>query len=249
MASFVKRAPEIAEELLLKAGGFTPDALKKFSKDLLSKEASGQGESLEIPKRMTLADLQKSAAPKAELPKVSGVKVEDWQKIASDLSKLAERSEEENARDIFETAAALVMKKQAASASVSLTAGRTPRPMAPKPKMFSSTGDVPLAQPQGALKRMFSEPARREHEMYRAQHGAQMAKIPGTREHAQVEGTKALKEEARSHSEAQKGRHDLASHAIATAPMAAMAVGTPLAAAALLKSKDDKKKEEVKIYK
>lgn len=114
--SFVKRAPEIAEEILLKASDSRlPGDLKAFSKSLLNKEASDDREKLVAPARMSLADLQKVAHEnKTVLPTVTVSSVDDWADTVASLTKVAADHDAANAREIFENAAALVATKEAA---------------------------------------------------------------------------------------------------------------------------------------
>jgi hypothetical protein len=102
-ASFVKRAPEIAEEILLKAASSRlPDALKSFSKTLLNKEASDDREKLSLPSRMSLAELQKLAHDnKTDLPIVSVASADDWSDVAASLVKIASRHKDEASKEIF----------------------------------------------------------------------------------------------------------------------------------------------------
>lgn len=116
--SFVKNAPEIAEEILLKAASL-PEGLRSFSRSLLEKQAVDTREKLQLPTRMTLADLQKMAhSNEVDLPKVASVKSDDFADIASQLRKVAERRDEDLAHEIFETAVALVASKQTKEAAV-----------------------------------------------------------------------------------------------------------------------------------
>jgi hypothetical protein len=116
-ASFVKRAPEIAEGILAKMAALPilPDGLRSFSKDLLTKEASTEEEKLQAPKRMSLAELQKLASGnKVDLPKVAAVSTDSSSEIADALKKIAARHEEENAEDVFASAAAIVAHQKEA---------------------------------------------------------------------------------------------------------------------------------------
>lgn len=251
-SSFVQSAPEIAEEILLKISGL-PKGLKSFPKDLLSKEASDQTEKLELPRRMSLAELQKIAHKnEVDLPKIGSVSSDSWSDICGDLRKIAEVNEEAQAREVFETGAAMAAQTKIAmppAGAVVQAAGRVAR--APRPRVSAPRGAVgtgPTPQPRHPLARIFSEPATREHAAWRAHQEAGMAKIPGTAQHASASEASRQSAATKNEGEASRGRHELASHAIATAPMLGLAAGTPLAAAAILKSKD-KSKEEVKIYK
>jgi hypothetical protein len=101
--SFVKRAPEIAEEILLKAAsGYLPDVLKPYAKNLLTKEASDDREKLVAPGRMSLAELQKLAHSNGtDLPAVSVTNVDGWSETAASLVKIAGRHRDEASSEIF----------------------------------------------------------------------------------------------------------------------------------------------------
>jgi len=241
--SFVRRAPDIAEEILAKTASL-PESLKNFTRALLTKEASDEKDRLELPKRMSLSELSKLAhTNKVDLPKVPDVQTDDYSKVASELLAIAKRGEEAEAREIFETATSIVAsghEKVARGGSATLGGGLR---LAPKPHGFLSR-IIPGA---GGYK------ARAEHEMFLAKKHEALGKIPGTPEHTSIEGERAVAAKARAEAaEAARGperRSELAEKAIAVAPMVAAGVGTPLAAAALLRGGNGRKKEEVKIYK
>jgi hypothetical protein len=237
----VQRAPAIAEEILAKTASL-PESLRSFTKSLLTKESSkDEGDRLELPKRMTLGELSKIAHEnKVDLPKIQGVKSDDYAKVASELIAIAKREEQKEANDVFESAAAIVAanhEKQAARGAAAA-------------KMLGGAGRGPLsvAKPQlhGLLDRMALFPGytqrRAEHELGKAVQARDVAKIQATTPHpadplAEIEKHKTEK------------RHEFAEKALGVAPMMGLAVGTPLAAAALLAKDRGGKKEEVKIYK
>jgi hypothetical protein len=241
--SFVQRAPAIAEEILAKTASL-PESLRSFTKNLLTKESSkDEGDRLELPKRMTLGELSKIAHEnKVDLPKIHGVKSDDYAKIASELVAIAKREEQREANEVFESAAAIVAanhEKQAAQGAAA--------------KMIGGAAGV-VARPHGLFARMRpgagGHLAKAEHEMFKAKHQAALAKVPGTPEHSTARAGAAVEETARAPERAAERRSELAEKAIAITPMVAAGVGAPLAAAALLASKGrGEKKEEVKIYK
>lgn len=156
--SFVKRAPEIAEEILLKASDSRlPGDLKAFSKSLLNKEASDDREKLVAPARMSLADLQKVAHEnKTVLPSVTVSSVDDWADTVASLTKVAADHDAANAREIFENAAALVATKEAAARGLNLKVkakgpgwggggGPTPPPAAAAPSVSAALPGSPSA--------------------------------------------------------------------------------------------------------
>lgn len=111
-ASFVKRAPEIAEEILLKAAeSRLPSGLKAFSKSLLNKEASDDREKLSLPTRMSLAELQKLAHEnKTDLPTVEITSVDDWSDTAASLVKIATSHKKASEKKIYEDGVKLAGK-------------------------------------------------------------------------------------------------------------------------------------------
>lgn len=110
--SFVKSAPELAEEILAKTA-MLPKDLKSFPRELLEKEASTETEKLELPKRLTIADLQKIASEKKiDLPNPGPVKADDYASVAGELKKIAKAHEEETAKDVFINAAAIVVHQK-----------------------------------------------------------------------------------------------------------------------------------------
>jgi hypothetical protein len=233
----VQRAPAIAEEILAKTASL-PESLRSFTKDLLTKESSkDEGDRLELPKRMTLGELSKIAHEnKVDLPKIQGVKSDDYTKISSELVTIAKREEQREANEVFESAAAIVAanhEKQAAKgrAAAKLLGGGTFG--VAKPKLHGILGRLPIAP--GYTQR------RAEHELATAVQARDVAKVQATTPHpadplAEIEKHKTEK------------RHEFAEKALAVSPMIAAGIGTPLAAAALLRDKGGKK-EEVKIYK
>ena len=108
---FVKRAPEIAEEILLKAAdSHLPKDLRSFAKELFEKQASVDEEKLELPKRISLDDLKKMAQAKGvDLPKVD-VNTNAAPEVATDLRKIAERAEKDEINDVLSTAAAIFLE-------------------------------------------------------------------------------------------------------------------------------------------
>ncbi len=227
--SFAKNAPEVAEEILSKVASL-PKELSDFSRALLTKEASGEKEKLALPARLSLADLQKMASGnKTDLPKVDGVSSDDWKKIASDLSSIAKRGEEEEARDVLAGAAALVAhRKEAVVARIT---------------------QAPIASPTAGtrIKAFFGHTPSKQHvELDSLRHQVEVGKLrKKLPKDPLVQAEEVKADAAKSISEK---RHRLAEHTIATAPAIGLAAGTPLAAAALMKG-DKEKKEEVKIYK
>lgn len=230
--SFVKKAPEIAEEILRKAASL-PGPLSAFSRDLLTKEASDEREKLALPKRMTLDDLRKVAASKgADLPKVASAPTSEFSKVAAELRAVVERGEKEIAEDILATAAALVMQKQAA---VSIGMGRGTPGVLTRVKAF-----------------LGSKPAKYDVAEWEAVRRGQVAKAMEKDPTSPVAQLKHERQrdiaEAKAQEAASRHRSQTAEKMIAATPAIGLGVGTPLAAAALLKS-DKGKKEEVKIYK
>jgi hypothetical protein len=234
-ASFVKRAPDIAEEILLKASEL-PSSLRSFSKSLLTKEASLDKEKLELPKRISLSELQKLASEnRVDLPNIGAVDSSEYGTVSSQLVKIAKRHEEETSRDILASAAALVASRETKEAA-RVTA--TPRSLGPRP------------QAPGFWSRQFGRlfpggehGARlREYQLRRAAYEGQLERRIPRPADPLVEAEKVKAERA-----AQTGR--TVEKAIAVMPLTALGVGTPLAAAALLRGGEKAKKEEVKIYK
>lgn len=163
----MKRAPEIAEEILAKVAGL-PKSLQSFPRELLEKQAADRREKLELPKPMTLADLQKTASDnQVDLPKIASVKPEEFSSIAADLVKIAERQSDDS-EDVMLTAIAIVaqrhLEKEAAAkvpkapkAAVlkpSITAHATPAPVAPAAQPWhapaAAAGPMPAARPAPA---------------------------------------------------------------------------------------------------
>lgn len=245
-APFVKRAPEIAEEILAKVASL-PAGLQTFSQDLLTKTAAPAEEKLVYPGRLSLEDLRKAAAGRGvDLPKVAAVPTADAEKVAGDLRALAKRAAAAAAEDIALTAAAIVAEGQEKAA---MRVQPRPRTRVPRPAPVGRATSVLAAQPHNPFKRLFSEKSRREHELWRAKANEQMGKVEGTPQHTQRMGEKALADEARHREDASKRRTDFAEKAISAAPAMGLAVGVPLAAAAALKPGPREKREEVKIYK
>jgi hypothetical protein len=235
----VKRAPEIAEEILLKVSDSRlPSDLKAFSKALLSKEASDDREKLVAPARMSLAELQKIAHSNGtSLPVVAVTNVDDWADTAASLTKIASRHETENAREIFENATALVATKTSAAR---MNVGRGGR---------GAVQAVHAAQPQGVFKRLFGgEAVHAEHNEWRANRDAHMATIPGTKQHSNALQAQAAKSESAAKSQLDERNQNLKEKAVThTAPLMAAAVGLPMAAMAM--RREPAKKEDVRIYK
>lgn len=231
-ASFVRRAPDIAEEILAKTAGVLPGALKSFTRDLLTKEASAKEEALRLPARVTLEDLRKVASGNGtSLPKVAQARSEEAPSIVEGLRKIAERHEQEEADDVLASAVA-ILEKKAVVAVMSPMLGR-----APKPKLFGG---------------FYSPGASAEHKLWKAKHRAEMAEIPGTTEWSHVEGVKGLAEAEKAKAEAIRRGSETKAQLVQQMPMAlpltGAAIGTPLAVAAM--SKDKRKDgETVKIYK
>jgi Cu/Ag efflux protein CusF len=259
--SFVKRAPEIAEEILLKAAsGYLPDVLRTYAKNLLSKEASDDREKLVAPERMALSELQKIAhSNKVTLPLIASVNSDDWSSIAGDLVKMASRHEAENGREIFENAAAMVaMRKEAGgvargarrAAGAAAGAGRAAGAAA------AHAPAVHVPQPQGKFKQWWhgkDSPVDFEHRAWEGGQRASLSRISGTTEN--VAANEAARQSAASAAEssakadAQKRHFDLKDKAVSShhGPLMAAAVGVPVAAMAM--RRDPAKREDVRIYK
>lgn len=226
--SFVQTAPEIAEEILGKVAGI-PKELVAFRKDLLSKEASSQEAALEPHRRMTVADLQKLAAPvKTDLPKIASVSADSWREIAGDLQKMAARNDAEVAREVFETGAALAAKT-AAPGAVGGLYGKAPGMWTRAKAFMGGTNAKQVVERHDTL-----------HEIAMGKLRKQLPKNP-------LEVAEEKKHDLARETGERRGR--LAEQALASAPSVAFAAGTPLAAAAMMQGGRDRKKEEVKIYK
>lgn len=122
---FVKRAPDIAEEILQKTASL-PEDLRSFTRTLLTKTASTQEEKLEAPKRTTWAELAKIAQEnKVVLPEVKPVASEAGPEIAENLKKVAQHHRDETSNDILATAAAIFLegKKKDAEKAASVAVG------------------------------------------------------------------------------------------------------------------------------
>jgi hypothetical protein len=240
--SFVKRAPEIAEEILLKAAsGYLPDVLRPYAKALLSKEASDDREKLVAPERMALSELQKIAhSNKVSLPVITSVNSDDWSSIAGDLVKVASRHEAENGREIFENAAAMVALKKEAGVVRGAGGGAVAARVAGH------------ARPLGFWGKMFAGKARRyEGEIADAAQHAQLSTMPGTRQHAAAQdlASQAASRAADSSAAADAVRRgqDIKEKAVSHAPLMAAAIGIPAAAIAM--RREPAKREDVRIYK
>lgn len=124
-ASFVRRAPEIAEEILAKTANLPKD-LQTFTRGLFEKEAAQVGDPLKMPARMTIADLQKVAsANKVDLPKVGAAPSDEYGSVAEGLRKMAEHHANETRDDILAAAVAIMEKSaQGGAAAVAGPAAR-----------------------------------------------------------------------------------------------------------------------------
>lgn len=149
--SFVKSAPELAEEILAKTA-MLPKDLKSFPRELLEKEASTDTEKLELPKRMSVADLQKLASEKKiDLPNPGPVKADDYASVAGDLQKIAKAHEDETARDVFSTAAAIVAHQKESGIGGALS-GMIPGTAAYHTRMFArETAQAARAAPRAKI--------------------------------------------------------------------------------------------------
>lgn len=149
--SFVKSAPELAEEILAKTA-MLPKDLKSFPRELLEKEASTDTEKLELPKRLSIADLQKIASEKKiDLPNPGPVKADDYASVAGDLQKIAKAHEDETAKDVFSTAAAIVAHQKESGIGSALS-GMIPGTAAYHTRMFArETAQAARAAPRAKI--------------------------------------------------------------------------------------------------
>jgi hypothetical protein len=233
--SFIKRAPELAEEILLKAASPLPESLRSFSRDLLEKKAVDERERLQLPVRMTLADLQKIAHGKqVDLPKIASVSSEEFGDVAESLRKIAARGERELAEDVFMTAAAMVESRQEKAAM----------PI-PRARILPSPAEPTLGERFRGLFVSRTSPTGQKIRKFRAHGEAEIAKVeastPGTdayrgvteRTHAagmRAEEAAAGKRTSKTIGEAVKG-----------IPATAGALGVGAVAAAAAGKKDEKK--------
>lgn len=243
--SFVRRAPEIAEEILAKTAKL-PESLKPFTRNLFEKEASQDTDRLRLPARMTLADLQKLASGnKVDLPKVASVKAEEYGSVADGLRKIASRAAEETKADVLAAAVTILEKDAArAAARAAVRPPRAPRPPAAPPAAVGS-GVQPK---QHFLGGMLWPSHRAEHVRWKQLFKAEEAKIPETAAYKAREAREAFGLKEKAETEALKQSPELKRQLIGTLPMAGLAVGVPLAAAAALRGGKNKE-ESVKIYK
>lgn len=220
--SFVKSAPEIAEEILLKTAGL-PDSLRSFPRTLFEKEAVDTREKLQLPTRMTLSDLQKLAhETKTDLPRIAGVQSDEYTDVASQLRKIAAHAEEEEAREIFETGAALAASKTAAAAILKFPAK-----------------DIPTVGTK--IKAFFGSPAAKEKTIKFEQHLSGLkAESAGTREYSAVTEREHAKGMRELVEKAQKEHSKRIGEGIKAIPGAAGAAAVGIAGAAALKPQEKK---------
>ena len=228
--SFVKSAPELAEEILAKTA-MLPKDLKSFPRELLEKEASTDTEKLELPKRLSIEDLKKIASEKkVDLPTPDPVNADDYASIAGDLQKIAKAHEQETAQDVLATAAAIVAHKKEGGA---------------KWEGFKRT--VSGMWP-GSAEYHVRMGAREQAQAARVKH---RAKIPGTPEYkAKLEET-ALKETKAERAAKLRGEaagRETAREFAQAIPGAAIGTGLAVSAPAVLK-KDPKRERHITIAK
>lgn len=240
--SFVRRAPEIAEEILAKTANLPKD-LKSFTRNLFEKEASVETDSLKMPARMTVADLRKIAAGnKVDLPKIASVKAEEYGSVADELKKIAARHAEETRDDVL-AAAVTILEKDAAKGGIPR---RAPAPRAPAAPVGS--GIAP--KPHGFFKRLFGgEQTQAEYRRFKALEAAEEAKIPGTAAHAAQQSAESLGLKPKAEAEAIKQGPELRRQLISALPMTGLALGVPVAAGVAMSGRKDRDGESVKIYK
>jgi uncharacterized membrane protein len=215
-----------------------PKDLKSFPRELLEKEASVSTEKLELPKRLSVADLQKIASEKkVDLPTPGAVNADDYASIAGDLQKIAKAHEQETAQDVLATAAAIVAHQKQGGAKWEAVKGGVGASVRGVQSMIPGTSEYHIRM--GAREQ--AQAARTKHR----------AKIVGTPEHrAKIEET-ALKETkaeraAKLRSEA-AGRETTREFAQAL-PGAAIGTGLAVSAPAVLK-KDPKRERHITIAK
>lgn len=225
--SFVKNAPEIAEEILLKAAEL-PEGLRSFSRSLLEKQAVDTREKLQLPPRMTLADLQKMAhSNEVDLPKVACGKSDDFADVAGQLRKVAERRDEELSQEIFQDAAALVAAKHEKAAKITLPADSASFAQRMHAKFISNKSPLSLAvQTQEAEGQAALSLAR--------------AKIHGSHEHTAARDVAKSEAHSKNEAAAAKSHAKLVTHGIGAIPAVATGVGAAVAGAAALKPGDKK---------
>ena len=228
-ASFVRRAPEIAEEILAKMA-ILPKDLKSFTRNLLEKEASAQADSLKMPARMTIADLRKIAAGnKVDLPKVASVKAEEYGSVADGLRKMAERHAGETRDDVLALAVTILEKSAGAAAGGSVVRGGGFW-KGVKSWVVPGSREFKARQLSGARhKRLLAE---------------QEAHTPGTEASAEREWAAKTKREGEA---AERASERWTGTAKSVAPSVALGIGVPMGASALTGTRGREKK--VEIYK
>lgn len=209
---FVRRAPEIAEEILAKTASLPKD-LRAFTKALFEKTASVKEEKLQLPQRLTLDDLRKIASTKqVDLPDVGNTPVDSSSSVVGDLRKLAHRYEVEESNDALATAAAIFLEKSAAAA-------RAAGGLKGWFKARFVSGSPERAKRLTAIKK---------------EKGIKGETI-GTKEYGVAEEAKAMQAAAAGTAKKQEMRGRAWEKTLGAAPYVAGAIGIPAAAVALRK--------------
>lgn len=220
-ASFVRRAPEIAEEILAKTANLPKD-LQTFTRGLFEKEAAQVGDPLKMPARMTIADLQKVAsANKVDLPKVGAAPSDEYGSVAEGLRKMAEHHANETRDDIL-AAAVAIMEKTGAGWAQTIAAP------------FRAAGRAAAGAGKGIASIIPGTKGYRARVIEKAKWEKQLAGIRAETP-SRPEWT-AAQEAAKTHAEGvakQKARTETLKTVSGVAPAVALGVGVPTGAMAL----------------
>lgn len=243
---FAKRAPEIAEEILRKSASL-PEGLREFSRSLMNKSAQPEDD-FEVPERMTLEDLRKTAAGKQateEAPKIAQVSIDSALEFAGLMEKTASANEQEVAQDILAAAAAAVVEQEkvARGPGVSRVVSRVPS--------NTSVGNYP-----GFFKRWFTPGGRMQAKEINLKHQRTSAKIkeqtPGDPLHEASRKSEAAGKERELTEKAISQQHDRGTKMTETLgkalPGAAVGTGIGVAGTALA-LKPAPKREDYKVIK
>lgn len=228
-ASFVRRAPEIAEEILAKTANLPKD-LKSFARNLFEKEASTQTDSLKMPARMTISDLRKIAAGnKVNLPKIASVKAEEYGGVADGLRKMAERHAKETRDDVL--ALALTILEKGAAGAGGTVVPRVPGLMS---RTWSKAMEFVPHTPErlSRIKRI---------EVAKGEITAERARRPLTKEYEQKRIKERISEEVAEKTQASERLHATVRGMATPAALGASAIGGGIAL-------QPEKKTEVKAF-